>query len=162
MTPAIHLIPMREEDFEPYLARAIQDYAQENITSGDWDASDALDKSREAFGKLLPSGLASAKQHLFTALNAESGAKVGMIWFAEKDARAGTTAFIYDFLVYEPFRGKGFGKKILAALEEQARKLGIKTIALHAFGHNQTAIQLYQKTGYETKHIVMSKELNQP
>lgn len=152
---------MREEDFEPYLARAIQDYAQENIASGDWDASEALDKSRETFGKLLPNGVASDKQHLFTAIDAESGVKIGMIWFAEKDARAGKTAFIYDFLVYEPFRGKGFGKSILAALEEQALKLGIKTIALHAFGHNQTAIHLYQKTGYETTHVVMSKELNQ-
>ncbi|HQZ23545.1 MAG TPA: GNAT family N-acetyltransferase [Thermoflexales bacterium] len=161
MTPTTHLIPMREEEFERYLARAIQDYAQENIKSGDWDSSDALDKSREAFGKLLPNGVASPKQHLFTAIDEESGAKVGLIWFAERDAPAGKTAFIYDFLVYEPFRGKGFGKKILAALEEQVRKLGIKTITLHAFGHNQAAIRLYQKTGYETTHVVMSKELSQ-
>ena len=66
---------------------------------------------------------------------------------------------IYDFLIYEEHRRKGYGKQTLVALEEKVKELGIETIALHVFGHNQAAIDLYQKTGYKMTNIQMQKKL---
>ncbi|WP_420851953.1 hypothetical protein [Paenibacillus allorhizoplanae] len=39
------------------------------------------------------------------------------------------------------------------------REIGIKSIGLHVFAHNQIARGLYEKLGYEETSIVMAKEL---
>ncbi|CAG0990353.1 partial diamine N-acetyltransferase, partial [Anaerolineae bacterium] len=70
------------------------------------------------------------------------------------------TAFIYDFIIDEPHRGQGYGRQALAALDQQAVALGVETISLHAFAHNQTAIALYQKLGYAITDVHMSKKIS--
>jgi ribosomal protein S18 acetylase RimI-like enzyme len=70
------------------------------------------------------------------------------------------SAVIYDFVVYEEFRRRGYGRQTLTALEEKAKELGLDTISLHVFGHNQSAIALYQQAGYETTSLYMAKKLS--
>ena len=41
------LIPMTQPEFEIFLARAIPDYAADNVRAGYWSESEALEKSRE-------------------------------------------------------------------------------------------------------------------
>ncbi|KAB2854509.1 MAG: GNAT family N-acetyltransferase, partial [Anaerolineae bacterium] len=47
----------------------------------------------------------------------------------------------------------------MLALEDEVKKVGLDSIGLHVFGHNQSAYALYQKIGYETTNIVMAKKL---
>ncbi len=156
----IKLVPMEEEDFQAYLKTAIEDYANEHVKAGNWQPSEALAKSEQEFHQLLPKGVSSEKQYLFTICDANSGNKVGMIWFAVLTKPLVPMAFIYDFRVNEQYRGKGYGTQALLAIEDQVKELGIKSIGLHVFGHNTIARALYEKAGYRVTNVQMVKELN--
>ncbi|MBI3942869.1 MAG: GNAT family N-acetyltransferase [Chloroflexi bacterium] len=156
----IQLVPMNQEDFQSWLAQTIQEYATEKVQAGNWPASKALELSRHEFQSLLPDGLASKDQHLFTLLDPDLGEKVGMIWFAVLVRRSGREAFIYDFVVFEPFRRRGYGAQALLSLEEKVKELDIHKISLHVFGHNHAARALYKKVGYVITNIHMSKDLD--
>lgn len=60
-------------------------------------------------------------------------------------------------MIFETFRGKGFGTKTLEALDVLAKEMGITKIELHVFAHNQTAIKLYNKVGFKNTDITMAK-----
>lgn len=66
-------------------------------------------------------------------------------------------AYIYEFIIEEPYRGKGFGKITFLALDEKLQQIGAKTVGLHVFGHNTIAFDLYKKMGYEVTNISMKK-----
>ena len=78
---------------------------------------------------------------------------IGVLWVKVKEHKA----FIFDFILDEAFRGKGFGKQALAAMDEKLRAMDVETVALHVFGHNVTAQELYKKTGFEISGIQMRK-----
>ena len=84
-----------------------------------------------------------------------------MIWFAERIQASKPTAFICDFQIDEEFRKKGYGKQTMVALEEKVKELGIETISLHVFGHNKTAINLYQAIGYQITDMSMIKRIGE-
>ncbi len=46
------------------------------------------------------------------------------------------------------FRGIGIGTEMMKALEEHARKIGLKVLTLAVFANNQHAINLYKKMGF--------------
>jgi len=46
------------------------------------------------------------------------------------------------------FRGIGIGTEMMKALEEHARKIGLKVLTLSVFANNQHAINLYRKMGF--------------
>jgi len=125
------------------------------FNNGHWQVDDALVKSRAAFQRLLPNGLQSKDQYIFNIFDGEQN--LGILWVEVKMDEPGCPAFIYDFVIDESFRGKGFGKKALLALDEKLKEMGAKSIALHVFGHNTTAFELYRKMGYEVTNINMRK-----
>ena len=151
---------MTESEFQTYLKRSIESYAQEHVKAGNWDSSNALQKAEKEFLQLLPDGIASKKQHLLSIEDGHNGVKIGLIWFAEILQASRLSAFIYDFLIYEEHRSKGYGKQTLTALEEKVKELDIETISLHVFGHNQAAIDLYKKAGYEITDLHMAKKVS--
>jgi GNAT superfamily N-acetyltransferase len=150
---------MTEAEYDVYLPLTVQDYANENVRAGYWTPEESLERSRAAFSQLLPQGVATPDQHLYTIRDTESGKNIGIIWINLQTRRTPPTAFIYDISVDESERGKGYGKATMYAIEDEARRLGAKTIALHVFGHNKTAISLYQKVGYTTTSYNMRKDL---
>jgi GNAT superfamily N-acetyltransferase len=46
-------------------------------------------------------------------------------------------------------RGKGFGRRLVAALEQEARRLGARRMVLETGIRQQTALALYHRTGFE-------------
>ena len=156
----VRLVPMTAAELQVYLAGAIDNYAREHVKAGNWLPEEAHQKSEQEFKQLLPDGVASKDQYLFSIEEAPSGLKIGMLWFAVTLKGAHQTAFIYDFIIDEAHRGQGYGRQALAALDQQAAALGVETISLHAFAHNQTAIALYQKLGYAITDVHMSKKIS--
>ncbi len=69
-------------------------------------------------------------------------------------------AFIYDFVIDEAFRGKGYGKQALAAMDEQLKSMNTESVALHVFGDNITAQELYKKAGFEITGMHMRKRFD--
>lgn len=156
----IRLEYMEDEEFKEYLAAKIQDYANDKVTAGTWTREDSLEKAKETIGRLLPEGRKSKDQHLFKIVDENTSKKVGAVWLGVNlKSMDGNGAFIFDIIVFPAFRGKGYGKGAMVALDAKARELGESRITLHVFGHNTTAIELYKKVGYTTTDLMMSKQL---
>ncbi len=156
----IELVSMDDQDLKDYLKTAIENYANEKVKSGNWGQKDAVERSKEEFKRLLPDGIRTKGQHLFVVREKNTGTKVGMIWVGIRESADEISgAWIWDFLIYEEERGKGYGRETLRALDVALSELGQRIVSLHVFGHNEIAIELYKKSGYKTTNLVMSKEI---
>jgi RimJ/RimL family protein N-acetyltransferase len=155
----VRLEPLSEADYAAWLAQSIDGYAAEKVRAGNWAAERARARAEEEFRQLLPGGLTTPGNHLFSIEDAGSGTKVGIVWLAIRDAARGR-AFIYDFLIHEQYRRRGYGLAALRALDGVARGLGMQEIGLHVFGHNHAARALYEKAGYEVTNVSMARKLD--
>lgn len=148
------LEPLQQAEFERFLERAIREYAEDHVRNGNWSADGAYEKSRKEFERHLPEGIHSPDQYLYSIVDDDDN-KIGVLWVQIKDHKA----FIFDFVIDELFRGKGYGKQALAALDEKLRAMSVESIGLHVFGDNTTAQGLYKKMGYRITGIHMKKTL---
>ena len=152
----VRLVPMTIKEFEEYLERDIERYAEGNVRAGCWAPAEALEESRKAHQQLLPTGMAT-KDHHFLKIQDESGMAIGAVWLKANQDGVLPSGFVYDLFIEEPHRGQGHGKQTMLALEEKAKELGLRTLALHVFAHNAAARALYQSLGYEVKSLNMTK-----
>ncbi|NBI27503.1 GNAT family N-acetyltransferase [Chengkuizengella sp. YPA3-1-1] len=148
---------MSAVDYEKFISHSINHFANEKVRAGTWLKEEAMNKSKEAFERLLPQGLNTNLHYLLSIVDEEQ--TIGWLWYFYDDKNLQKEAFIYDFFIYEEYQGKGFGKSSLLALDMLAKDKGIKKISLHVFAHNKRAIQLYEKMDFEATDISMSKIL---
>jgi ribosomal protein S18 acetylase RimI-like enzyme len=153
----LRLAPMSDEHFAAYLEAAIPEYAADKVKAGEWLDEEAVAKSREGYGKLLPQGLASPGQFLFDVVAHESGESVGLLWIAVDERKR--DAFIYDVMLDAAHRGRGLGRETLGLAQAEAARRGCRTLSLHVFAHNTRAWSLYVKSGFEVVDAVMRKTL---
>ena len=150
----ITLEPLQQTDFERFLENEIGGYAEDHVRNGNWPAEGAVERSRKEFEALLPDGIHTRDQYLWSIVD-EKNNKIGMLWVQVKDQKA----FIYDFVIDEAFRGKGYGKQAMTAMDEKLRSMNVESVRLHVFGDNITAQELYKKMGYQITGIHMKKDL---
>jgi GNAT superfamily N-acetyltransferase len=155
----VDLVPMDKKQFSQFYEKSVRRYAQENIRAGYRTEAEAERKSREDHKKLLPKGVRTPDTFLMVVRSRSTGEEIGAVWMrVERGTRP--TAFIYDIFLEEPYRGKGYGKATLQALEALARQNGLKALYLHVFAHNPVAINLYQGAGFKVKSMNMEKLLD--
>lgn len=144
--------------WEPWRAATIRTYAADMARVGTWQAEGAEARSTAEFARLLPDGQATAG-HDFRSIINETGDTVGAIWLGPDDEVGKGAAFLCDILVDPQFRGRGYGRAALLALEPIARELGYDSIRLHVFGDNDVARQLYRSSGYAETGVWMLKRI---
>ena len=157
----VNLVPMDPSDFDAYLVRSTAGYAEDLIKGGNCSAENALEKAREQFDHLLPDGLGTRNEFIYSILDETTGKKIGILWVEVKLDETPRRAFCYDFEVYEEYRGKGFGKQALLALDKILESMDVESMGLHVFAHNTTAFELYKKMGFEMTNIQMRKYYKQ-
>jgi diamine N-acetyltransferase len=70
----------------------------------------------------------------------------------------GRDAFIDEFYLRESHRGRGWGRRALEFVEDQARAFEIRSIHLEVVRENATASEVYRRCGYvDHQHYLMSK-----
>lgn len=153
------LIPIEQADFEIFLEQEIVEYAQDKVKSGNWLAEEALEKSGAEFISLLPEGPQTKDQFVFTILDEQTQQKLGVLWVQVKLDEPRRRAFICDFVIEPQFRGQGFGKLALQALDKKLGEMNVESVSLHVFAHNTTAIALYEKMGYSVTNLYMGKKI---
>jgi ribosomal protein S18 acetylase RimI-like enzyme len=153
---------MTASEFESLSARIIDEFAAEQVRAGNWDAADGERLASEQVRQLLPQGPSTPDMLLLTAESLE-GAVVGHVWLAMRPK--GTPpghAWIYDIEVAAAQRGRGLGRRLLAAAEAEASRHGATSIGLNVFGTNRAARGLYETSGYQIKTLQMRKDLTAP
>lgn len=153
----IVLVPMTEPEFSRYLEAAVRSYAEAHLKAGDCDADEALTLAQADYDSLLPQGLATPGQHLFSIRAQSVDGNIGMAWFELRERRGRKSAFIYDFQIEEPYRGKGHGASSLRAVEKAAAAMGALRISLNVMGWNHVARALYEKQGFTVTGMGMTK-----
>jgi len=152
------LRPMTEPEYAAWLEATIPAYAADKVGSGQWSQEDSLELSRKEYAELLPKGLETPDNHLFTIVDSRAIA-VGVLWFAVKTRFDSRVANVFDVSVFPERRREGHAFRAFVALEDEARKLGLSGIALHVFGRNQEARALYAKLGFQPTNISLFKPL---
>lgn len=134
------------------MEHAIQDYAEHHVRNGNWPAEGSLEKSRKEFEHYLPDGIHTPDQYVWSIVD-EASNKIGVLWVQVKEQKA----FIFDFVIEEAYRDKGYGKQSLAAMDEKLKTLGAESVALHVFEDNVSAQELYKKVGFEITNVHLMK-----
>ncbi|MEO8675555.1 MAG: GNAT family N-acetyltransferase [Casimicrobiaceae bacterium] len=153
------LLPMTPEEFLAWETEAVPTYAAEKVASGQWKEAEAPALARKSFDELLPQGLATPDNHLFTMRDQPAQVDVGTLWVAVQERAGKRVAYVYDVAIKPEHRRKGHAMRAFLALEDKVRSLGLAGIALHVFGHNAAAHALYLKLGYLPTNINMYKAI---
>ncbi|MBC7420589.1 MAG: GNAT family N-acetyltransferase [Bdellovibrio sp.] len=156
----IELRKMTPAEFLDYMEYAVDNYAVEKQKGEGLTQAEAQKVSKESYAKLLPQGLESKDQFLYSAIEKSTHRAIGILWMAKKLNGEKPYVFIYDIELLPEKRGQGLGKQLLSLMEVEAKKLGCVSVGLHVFGHNAAAVALYEKSGFETTSRMMKKDFN--
>ena len=120
---------------------------------------EAEEKAASDHASLFPGGRPQADHHMYI-LESETGEAVGYLFWARREAPgSGSRAFLYQILIDERFRGRGFGRQAMELLETEVRADGLPGIDLNVWGGNDPARSLYRKLGYGEQAVFMTKDL---
>jgi len=156
----IKLRKITDDEYATYLKAGIPNYAEEKMKGEGLSKEDAWKLAEDSYNQMLPKGPATENQFVFSVIETATGKVVGTMWFGKKMNGDKPYAFIYDVVLSPDVRGKGYGKEVMALTQEEVRKLGMNSIGLHVFGHNEVAISLYEKTGFRTTNRIMRKDFS--
>jgi len=126
--------------------------------SGAWQPEEAAERGKKVVEALLPHGLSTPDQFLYTIEN-EWNTPVGYMWFGLREGGQGRFATLYELVIFEQYRRQGFASQALLALENKVREQAGFQIILHVFGHNESARALYRRSGYVERNVTMVKEI---
>jgi hypothetical protein len=70
----VRLRPLREDEFEDWLSRSREEYAQEMVEHGGFPEPEAREKARDDFAGLLRDGLRTTEQTVLALEDDASGA----------------------------------------------------------------------------------------
>ena len=146
----MRLREMTESEYSSYLERFYVEYAGEQVKAGSWPADRAIELAKAEIKELMPDGLATKDQYLYSLIVTGEPTPVGFIWLMIRKRNGCKEAFIDDIEIYENFRRKGYAVQALDELDVIAKEMGIHKIRLHVFAHNHRARELYEKCGYKT------------
>jgi len=148
---------MTQEEFAKFHEDNLEGYAQDIARAFKRPIEGERVRAKEQVTGLLPKGVDTEGHYLFNAIDTKSGNKVGNVWINVDEAKS--RAFLYDIVVYEPFRGKGYGRKIMSLMEKMLKEMKISSVELHVFAYNTAAINLYKTQGYNTASFNMQKSI---
>lgn len=155
----VTLRKMTESEFGSFRAKLVTEYAAVNVSAGRWSAEEAEEKSAAQTEELLPQGVDTPRVLVMIAENSD-GERIGHVWVGlDRQGTASGGAWIYDIEVAENHRGKGYGRAILHAAEQETLKNGVNSIGLNVFGTNTVARSLYESAGYEITAQQMQKKI---
>lgn len=154
---AIEFLEMNEDEFSSYKGPQLEKYAQDIAKTFKRPIEEVRNEAQEQVNRLLKNGLSTPGHFLYNVIEKKSGTIVGHVWFnLEKEKKR---AFLYDILIQESYRGKGYGRKTMQLLEAKLRDMGVSQLGLHVFANNEVAINLYKTQGFYLASHNMQKDL---
>lgn len=157
----ILLRDMRQEEFPAYSQYFIDDYSQEIAKNYGHSLEVSVELAKKDLHRSFPNGLED-NAHSLLCIEAEVDGEcklVGYLWHCVNISDNST--FVYDFFIFSEYRGLGYGTESISALETQLQAIGINQIKLRVAYHNDRALKLYKKVGFEITGFNMSKKVSE-
>ena len=155
----IYLKPMTASEFDEFKFVSQNTYATDLAKVEGISIAQAQKYAAEQFDKLLPEGLRTNQQYLYTVALKDTDQSIGYLWLGLQNRFNRNIASINDVAISAVYRGKGLGKLLMGLVEQESRKMGAARIRLHVFNQNDVAKRLYLSMGFEPTNIDMKKEL---
>ena len=149
----VSLRPFREEEYPAWNEAHRAEYERGLVEFAGLSSAAARAKVDQDVPSVLPDGLATADTRFWVI--EDDGRRVGTIFLGIR----GGEAWLYDIVIDEAERGRGFGRAAMLALEDEVRALGHDSIGLNVWGGNLVARSLYQSLGYAERAVHMRKTL---
>lgn len=159
-TDNVSLVELGDAPYREYRKHLVCEYAADKVRAGAWSPAEAENRAAKDVDGLLPEGPATRNHFLYAVRDDSVLAEVGTVWLALMDSGVGRSVWIYDIIIHENFRRKGYASRTLELVEDRARVLGARSVELHVFGHNHGAQALYEKMGYNVTSITMAKPIH--
>lgn len=138
---AVVLRSMTAAELDAFLSVETVNYAAARERSGE-PPDVAAETARQQMAQLIPAGLDSPGQRFW--IGEADGNRVGCLWVDVSKPRA----FVYDIMVDEGQRRRGYGSQLMTAGARWCRDHGSTSLALNVFGYNTGARALYEQLGY--------------
>lgn len=151
--------PIQHHEFAAFADYFIADYAREILLNYRLSEADALAQARGEIASSFPEQENTAGQVLLCIIHspAEDAQHIGYLWY--KPDHELKSAYINDFYLFPPFRGKGFGSQAMKYLEERLEEEGFTQLKLRVAADNQQARHVYEANGFAVTGINMNKLL---
>ena len=147
---------MKKDEFPEYWKYSVESWKYDMQKAGFIGEGMTYEEAEEQVRKFLPTGAETPGHYLMHIFKGRE--RVGDIWFEIRE-RGLKDAYLWDIVIYDGNRGKGYGKESMKELEGFVKKEGAKRISLNVFGFNQVALNLYRTSGYHDAAITMMKYL---
>jgi len=143
-------------DLTEWLHRTKSEYIGERMAAGD-TLAEAEANADTSMDRMFPAGAPAPGQLVGRVLI--HGKRVGELWigpFGSDPARW----WVWNIMVDEEVRGRGYGRKTMLLAEELARANGASSIGLNVFARNEVARSLYISLDYHETSVQMRKALD--
>ena len=135
---------MNELEYNVYQEGCISRYSEDLVHVGFCTAADAFSQATMQFERALPDGFYTKDTRFYIILS-ERDEIIGGIFTLKAQEFVEAIA---DFIIYDEYRGCGYGLTAIETLEKELKEEGYKAIILNVFEHNTSAKALYEKSGF--------------
>lgn len=150
---------MTESEFKAYADFTIRSFASESPRFRSVPIDQAFSAVSEEFhSKIVPNGVQTPGHFLWQIIVDQ--VHVGHLHLGEPVRPVAKELFAWDFLIYEPYRRKGYARLAMIEAGKMLRNLGYVRVGLNVFGDNQAAIKLYESMGFHVSQVQMVRELD--
>jgi ribosomal protein S18 acetylase RimI-like enzyme len=160
-SPVVALAPMTAGELDAFIREEIADRARVHAGGEDCDPDtgdclgepppQALAQAERELATILrwEREAASAPEQLLLAARTEAGQPVGWLWLKlPPPGRWKGRAFLCQMTVARAVRRQGYGRAMLAALEQDLTARGFTELCLNVWEENDAAKALYASAGY--------------
>lgn len=89
----------------------------------------------------------------------DRGILIGFIWAYSVVFREEHRMYVSVIQIDDAYRGRGLGTRLLKAVENEARILGLPALYIHAEAKNFGAIRLYEREGYVLERVQLRRQI---
>lgn len=151
------LKPMSEPSLADFMSTLKTRYILNRQKSNLLSEAEAIEFTEKQWINILPNGTATADHHFLHIHNESGDTPIGSTWIQIDITNQ--SAFIFEVIVQSPFRGQGFGRAALEAIQSFAKEQGCNKLGLNVFASNTIAKTLYRSLGFEDVSTDMIKSI---
>jgi len=137
---------MNHEEYLEYKEYVVNELADALVKGGFVEASNSFEQALKEQNEVLPNDGKTEKNYLYIIENEVND--IGFIWFGELEIKNEKIAYLFDVMIKDEYRNKGYAYDSMIEIENRMINLGYKKVQLYVLAENDMAIKLYTKCGY--------------